>query len=211
MSASNWIDYDIKNVLHPNKLVGLWRLMTGFHGPYLIATLSLGIAALAKTSTYLLLRYFVDHYFTGGNPPYPAYIIALGFVGLAVVEGAFTFTGGRLAAFTAEGVTRRLRNYLFDHIQHLSYTYHSKTQNGRADPTLHIRCGCDPRFFADQAIAFGRIIFLLLVNFIALLNLNVCLALVSIVIIPIVFWLYRSISSKKSPRPMKPTRNRKAC
>jgi len=53
--------YDLRRALAPNRLVGLWRLMTGYHWAYAGATLSLAVAALAKTATLLLLRYLVDH------------------------------------------------------------------------------------------------------------------------------------------------------
>jgi len=43
------LDYDLKKTIHANRLVGLWRLMTGFRLNYLGANLSLGISALAKT------------------------------------------------------------------------------------------------------------------------------------------------------------------
>ena len=89
-----------------------------------------------------------------------------------MIEGGFSFLSGRLTAQTAEGATRRLRNYLFDHIQHLTFTYHDKTQTGE----LIQRCTSDVdavrRFFADQAIGVGRIILLFTINFIAILSLN---------------------------------------
>jgi ATP-binding cassette subfamily B protein len=179
--------YDLRQALTPNRLVGLWRMMTGYRGLYLVANLCLGIAALSKTCTYLLLGYFIDHFFTVDNTSVPLVVIALGFVGLALLEGGFTFLSGRLAAQTAEGITRRLRNYLFDHIQHLTFTYHDTTQTG----DLIERCTSDVdslrRFFNEQAIGVGRIILLFLINFGALLDLNVQLALSSVVVVPIVF------------------------
>lgn len=181
------LNFDLKKVAHPNKLIGLWRLMTGFRGSYLVATLSHGIAALSKTATYMLLRYFIDNYFEVANPALPpAYLIALGFIALALVEGGFTFLSGRLAARSAEGITRRLRNYLFDHLQHLSFTYHSQTQTGELIQRATSDVDAIRRFFADQAIGLGRIVLLFLVNFIALLRLNATLAWVSIIIVPVV-------------------------
>ena len=53
--------YDLKNAVSANRLTGLWRMMTGFRLTYLGATVGLAIGALAKTTTYLLLRYFVDN------------------------------------------------------------------------------------------------------------------------------------------------------
>ena len=67
--------------------------------------------------TYLLLQYFVDDVLVQPQVTTPFYLIALGFVALAVFQGAFTFISGKLAARSAEGTILRLRNYLFDHIQ----------------------------------------------------------------------------------------------
>ncbi len=184
--SASVLNFDLKKTAVSNRLKGLWRMMSGFRWHYLGATLSLGVAALAKTSTYLLLSYFVDHYFGNGTRPVALPLIALGFVGLAMVEGGFSFLSGRLTAQTAEGITRRLRNYLFDHIQHLTYTYHDKTQTGE----LIQRCTSDVdavrRFFADQAIGVGRIILLFTINFVAILNLHPRLGLVSIIAVPFV-------------------------
>ena len=187
MSALSKSQYDLRQALSPNRLVGLWRMMSGYQGLYVLANLCLGVGALAKTCTYLLLGYFVDHFFTVDNSTVPLIVIALGFVGLALVEGSFTFLSGRLAAQTAERITRRLRNYLFDHIQHLTFTYHDKTQTG----DLIERCTSDVdalrRFYNEQAIGVGRIILLFVINLGALLDLNVQLALSSVVVVPIVF------------------------
>ncbi|MBE3144057.1 MAG: ABC transporter ATP-binding protein, partial [Planctomycetes bacterium] len=113
-------------------------------------------------------------------------VIALGFIGLALVEGSFTFFSGRFAAQTAEGITRRLRNYLFDHIQNLPFSYHDKTPTGE----LIERCTSDVdalrRFYADQAIGIGRIVLLFGINFAALATLNLKLALASIIITPFI-------------------------
>lgn len=187
MSVSQKIlDFDLKKTVHPNRLVGLWRMMTGFRLNYVGANLSLGVSAVAKTSTYMLLRYFVDHQLIARDSSYALWMIALGFVLLAAVEGSFAFMSGRLASLTAEGVARRLRNYLFDHIQHLSFTYHSKTETGELIQRSTSDVDALRRFFSEQAIGMGRILFLFVINFIAILQLNVKLALISIAVIPVV-------------------------
>jgi ATP-binding cassette, subfamily B, bacterial len=178
--------YDLKQAYTKNRLLGLWRLITGYQVQYLLANLSLGVAALAKTTTYLLLRYFADNYFPQTGPVVPLYLIALGFIGLAFLEGGFSFLATRSASQTAETTTRRLRNYLFDHIQHLPFTYHDKMQTGE----LIERCTSDVdalrRFFADQVIGVGRIILVFVINLIVMLDLNVTLALISIIVVPLV-------------------------
>ncbi len=193
------LDYDLKNTIHSNRLVGLWRMMTGFRLNYVGANLSLGIAALAKTSTYMLLRYFVDHSLMANDAVVAMWVIALGFVGLAAVEGSASFMSGRLASLTAEGVARRLRNYLYNHIQHLSFTYHSKTETGELIQRSTSDVDAMRRFFADQAIGMGRIVLLFLINFIAILQLNTKLALLSVIVVPFVLlvslFFFRKISA----------------
>lgn len=183
--ATSTIAYDLKNTISKNRLVGLWRMLSGYHWLYLAATVAVGLSALSKTATYLLLRYFIDDVLTPGLFQLIPWV-AVGFIGLAVVEGGCSFISGSLAAKTAEGVVRRLRNYLFDHIQRLSFSYHAETATGE----LIQRCTSDVdamrRFFADQAIAVGRIILLFTINFIAMLNLNQKLAWISIIVIPII-------------------------
>ena len=180
------LNYDLKKAVSQNRLVGLWRLLKGFRLKYAGATLSLGISAVAKTSTYLLLRHFVDEYLIAGSMTMTLPVIAFGFILLAVFEGSFSFISGRLAAQTAEGSARRLRNYLYDHIQRLTFTYHSKMETGELIQRSTSDVDALRRFFADQAIGVGRIILLFTINFIALLQLNVKLALVSVVVVPFI-------------------------
>ena len=179
-------------------------MMTGFRWRYIVATASLAIAALAKTATFLLLRYFIDevlgqgNYSLGGDLNRTLIIVALGFVGLATLEGSFSYLSGRLAAYTAEGITRRLRNYLFDHIQRLDFAYHDKTPTGE----LIERCTSDVdalrRFYSEQAIAVGRIVLLFVINFAAILYLDIKLAFISIIIVPVIIltsvWFFKRVT-----------------
>jgi len=187
MSASNTLsEFDFKKTVSDNRLVGLWRLTTGFRLAYLGAVVGVGIAAALRTGNYLLLRYFVDDVLTRENLGRTLPLIALGFVGLALLQGAFSFLSGRWAAQTAEGITLRLRNYLYDHIQRLSFTYHDRTQTGELIQRATSDVDAVRRFFADQAIGMGRIVLLFVINFVALLNLNAQLALLSIVVVPLI-------------------------
>ena len=176
---------DIKQTLSKNRLTGMWRLLHGFRWYYLGATFCQAISALAKTGTFFLLRYFIDQVL--GQGKFNVLIwMALGFIGMAATEGSFSFLTGRLAAKTAEGLTQRLRNYMYDHIQRLSFAYHAQTKTGE----LIERCTSDidavRTFFSDQAIGVGRIILLFVINFVAIWNLSWKLAFVSIVIAPVI-------------------------
>ncbi len=185
MSISSATIFDMKKTLSENRLVGLWRMMSGYRLAYLSATLAQGVAASSKMITYLLLQYFIDHVLSPRNYELVPWI-ALSFVGLAVIEGGCSFLAGSLAARTAEGIARRVRNYLFDHIQRLSFKFHSEMPTGE----LIQRCTSDVdavrKFFADQAIAVGRIILLFFINFAAILYLNAKLAWISVIVVPVI-------------------------
>jgi len=172
--------------------------MEGFRLTYFGATLSLGLATIARSATFLLLAYFIDNYLLEGDRTYALPLIASGFVALALIQGFFTFLSGRWAAHTAEGVVLRLRDYLFDHIQRLRFAYHDQTATGEQIQRATSDVDAVRRFFAEQAIGSGRILFLFVVNFSALLYLNVRLALISVVIIPIIvttsYFFFRKMS-----------------
>lgn len=160
-------------------------MMTGYKLIYLGATIGLGIAALSKTATYLLLRYFVDDVLGQDAGWQTLLLVGLGFVGLALFEGAFTFLSGRWAAETAEGVALRLRNYIYDHIQRLTFTYHDRTKTGELIQRATSDVEAVRRFYSEQAIALGRIILLFVVNFLAIWMLMPQLALISVAVVPV--------------------------
>ncbi len=189
---------DLKHTVTDNRLKGLWRLMKGYRWTYLSAAVSLGVAATARTCLYLLLGFFIDHVLAASTPGWSLPLVALSFIGLALITGGFSFISGVQAAKTSEGIARRLRDYLYDHIQRLPFTYHDQTKTGELIQRSTSDIDAIRRFFADQAIGAGRIFLLFVVNFIALLNLNWKLALVSIVVVPFTvtlsFFFFKRVS-----------------
>ena len=189
---------DFQHIVTSNRLVGLLRMMRGYRVIYLVAALSLGVAALARTTIYLWLRYFIDDVLPGSPTSTRLFWVGMGFIGLALLQGFFTFVSGALAARTAEGIVRQLRNYLFDHLQRLTFTYHDQTPTGE----LIQRCTSDVdalrRFFADQVIGLGRILLLFSLNFAAIFSINPWLAWRSIIAIPLIivlsYFFFRKIS-----------------
>jgi ATP-binding cassette subfamily B protein len=188
--------FSFKNTASENRLAGIWHMMTGFRLAYVGATISLALANVAKTSTFLLIAYFIDHVLGKHSDLLP--LVALGFAVLAALEGGFTFLSGALAARTAEGITLRLRNYLFDHVQRLTFTYHDNNQTGELLQRSTSDVDAVRRFFAEQAIGLGRIVLIFVINLIALMSLHLTLALLSVAIVPLVvlisFFFFRRIS-----------------
>ena len=188
------LTFDFRRTLQENRLKGLWQMMSDYRLSYIAAAFTLAISALSKTYTYILLRFFADDVlaqknYIGDSLNQSLVWIGVGFIGLAAVEGTFSFLSGRLAAYTAEGTTRRLRDFLFDHIQRLSFSYDATTPTGDLIERVTSDVDALRRFFSEQAIGVGRIILLFVINFVAILNLNVELALVSIVVIPLILWV----------------------
>ena len=196
--------FDFRKAIAANRLKGLWRVMTGYHLSYAGAVITLAISALSKTATLFVLRYFAD-LVSGAAQPIVAdmgqtfLLIGLAFVGFAAVEGGFAFLSGRLAAYTAEGITRRLRNFLFDHIQRLSFSYHSTTPTGDLIERVTSDVDALRRFFSEQAIGVGRILLLFFINWAAILSLSVKLGLVSVISIPpillISVWFFKKVTA----------------
>lgn len=195
--------FDFRKALAKKKLAGMLRMMTGYRLAYLAANLTLAVSALSKTLTYLLLRNFADTV-VGNIEPFAGtlsrtlILIALGFVGLALFEGGFAYISSRLASYSAESITRRLRNFLFDHIQRLSFAYHSKTPTGDLIERVTSDVDAVRTFFNDQAIGVGRILLLFIINFIAIWSLSWKLALASIAVIPVIVgvsvWFFKKVT-----------------
>jgi ATP-binding cassette subfamily B protein len=179
-------ELDLKNTISDNRLIGLWRTLIGFRWTYLGAVAGVGVAALLQIGNALLLRYLVDDVLTRDSLGRALLMVSLGFVALALGEGSLSFLSGKLSARTAEGVTRRLRNYLYDHIQRMPVTYHDHIETGELIQRATSDVEAIRRFFADQAINAGRIVLLFVINFSALAMLNLRLALLSVVVVPLV-------------------------
>jgi len=197
------LTFDFRPTLQANRLKGLWQMMSDYRLSYIAATIALAISALSKTYTYILLRFFADDVlaqkkFIGDSLTSSLIWIGAGFIALAAFEGTFSFLSGRLAAYTAEGITCRLRDFLFDHIQRLTFSYHATTPTGDLIERVTSDVDALRRFFSEQAIGVGRIILLFAINFVAIYNLNAELALISIVTIPIILvvsiWFFKKVT-----------------
>lgn len=167
-------------------IVGLWRLSAGYRLALAGVVITLGLSVLARTGTYLVIRYFIDDFLVDPSASANLWLIAGGFVLLTALQGAFAFIGGTLAAHGSEGIIQRLRNFLLNHIQRLPFSYHDGSQTGDLVQRVTSDVDAVRRFLALEVVASSRIIFLFLINFIAILFLNWRLGLISVVVIPIV-------------------------
>ncbi|GMR10584.1 MAG: ABC transporter ATP-binding protein [Anaerolineae bacterium] len=192
-------DMDLQETLADRRIVGLWRLMRGYRLIFIIATLSIGVAAMARAGTYLLLGKYVDEILVAENAIRLLPLVALAFLGLALIQGGATYFSGRLAGKTAEGIAKRTREYLFDHLQRLPFRYHDKARTGELVQRSTSDVDAIRRFFSEQAIGVGRIVLLFVVNLAVLISLDARLALLSVLVVPITiamsFYFFRKISN----------------
>ena len=178
---------DIKEAVVDNRLLGLWRLLAGYKLNYIGAGVGLGVSALARTGAMLLLGYFVDDVLNREDVRRIVPLIALGFLLLAIVQGISSFISGRLAAKVAETIAYNVRNYLYDHLQRLSFTYHDKTATGELLQRATSDVDAIRRFYVEQGVGIIRITLLFIVNFVFIMAINVQLAFISAVTIPVIF------------------------
>jgi len=128
---------------------------------------------------------------------------ALAMVLLTGAAGIFTYLRGRWSAMASEAIACRVRDLLFDQLQHLPCRYHDRAETG--DQVQ--RCTSDVetlrRFLASQVVEIGRAAFMMLVPIPLMLALDVRMTLVSLVTIPpivvfsLVFFRRVRISFKK--------------
>ena len=186
VSQNPYYDLELNKTVSKNNLSGLWRMIKGYQWLYIGAVITLAVSTIARTGISLILRRFIDDVIVPGNFGRELALVVLMFIGLALTQGGFSFISGWLAAKTSEGVTKRLRNFLFDHLQRLPYAYHAEAKTGDLVARATSDVDAINRFFSEQAIGIGRILIMFIVNFVAILQLNTKLALVSVIAIPII-------------------------
>ncbi len=192
------LTYDLKDAVHKNRLVGLWRMMNGFRWLYGGAMVAIVLGAFVRVYYYRVVQYVIDT--VVGEQVNVRYLpwLALSFVGLAILEGTFAYLRGVWSAKTAEGIVLRLRDYLYDHIQRLTFAFHDYAKTGELIQRSTSDVDAIRRFFADQALGIGRIVALFVVNFTMLMRLSTKIGLLSIVIMPFIvlmsYWFFGRVS-----------------
>ena len=170
------------------------------------AALCVLISVVIDYLTPLLLAETLDYYLSGQPSTMPAFvnrwvdswggpnfmarnlwIVGLALVGLNIVGGAINFFKGRWQSKAGENVALYLRERLYEHIQHLPFSYHVKAETG----DMVQRCTSDVdtvrRFLASQLLAVVSSVLMIVVALTMLFSKNVQLALISMVMVPAIF------------------------
>ncbi|MBC8070259.1 MAG: ABC transporter ATP-binding protein [Deltaproteobacteria bacterium] len=111
---------------------------------------------------------------------------ALVFFAITGVAGLFTYLRGRLAAVASENAIRRLRERLYDRLQHLPIAHFDRTETG----DLVQRCTSDVStlrtFLESHVVEIGRALVMWAVPIPLMLLIDVRMTLVAIALVPIV-------------------------
>ena len=99
----------------------------------------------------------------------------------------FNFFRGKWVAQSSEALAKTMKDKMYHHIQQLSFMYHKRVETG----DLIQRCTSDIEtirvFLSTQLVELGNSIFMFVLIFYFMLQLNVRYALVSISLIPVLF------------------------
>jgi ATP-binding cassette subfamily B protein len=103
---------------------------------------------------------------------------------LTAVAGVFTYLRGRWSALASEAIARKLRDRLYDQLQHLPCTYHDQAETG--DQVQRCTSDVDTfrQFLANQVVEIGRAVIMMLAPIPLMLALDVRMTVVSVITIP---------------------------
>lgn len=188
-----------------NQLKTLWGYMKGNRMTYFIGILCIILATFFTLMGPLLIRTTIDSII--GDIPISSeliykfinlfgdrnhlrenlWIVGIILIILTILRGMFLYFKNTLSSKAAENTAKKIRETLYDHIQKLPYDYHVKADTGE----LIQRCTSDletiRRFLAVQFVEIGGSLFMLIFVSYIMFKLNVKMALVSMLVVPIIF------------------------
>lgn len=187
----------------------LWELMRGFRGKYAWAIAALFVFTAINYVTPLVASATID--FALSQEPDEGrltsgviammggaefvrerlWFSALLMVLLTLVAGVFAYFKGRFAAQASDGIARRLKDRLYDHLQRLPAKYHDRAETG----DLIQRCTSDVETLrlalSSQVVEVSNSLLLLLTALPLMIMLDGRMAAISFVlIVPIILFGY---------------------
>lgn len=121
-------------------------------------------------------------------------------VALAIARGltqfGMTFTGESLG----QKISYDIRNYIYDHMQRLSYAYHDQVETGQIMSRATQDVENVRMFYAQALFRTFYIILMIAIGLVGMIYVNGLLALVSMITMPFVIW--RSIVFHQRVRPL---------
>ncbi len=201
------------------KLKLLLSFMKGTLASYAAAILLIFASTAVALMNPLVIKFALDSILGDASPELPGFLFrwfeniggktyflqnlwvaGLILVILSIVNGFMSYFYRKNVAASSEIMAKNVRTIMYDHIQHLSYSYHVKAETG----DLIQRCTSDletlRRFLANQFFQVVRAVALVVSALTIMLSLNLKLTLISFSITPILavsaFLFYKFIKAK---------------
>ena len=183
----------------------LWQLTRGGRFFYLTAVVSLIISVVVGYLIPVVIQYSIDTVIGDqsqnlnrittlldqllnqvSSPKSALLVCSVLVITLSLIQGIFNFIRGRFASKSAQNSARLLKNRLFNHIQHLPYSYYTKIDTG----DLVQRCSSDVEtyslFMEQQSIEFFRVVVMLIAVVPIMLNYSAKMTLAAMCLLPII-------------------------
>ena len=128
------------------------------------------------------------------------WIPALFIVAFSLITCVCDYVSKVAIAKGSEGLVRNLRNHLYQHIQRLPYSWHTKNQTGDIIQRATADVDLIRRFIATQLAEIFRIIMLIIIALILMFSMNAKLSLIALAFVPIIMTystVFYGIISKK--------------
>lgn len=182
----------------------LWQVSEGYRLSFSLAIIAMAVGYVFMFGVPLLARLALDIISAPETVQLPSWFTPLipGFeesntasllviagltVFLTAVAGFFLYFRGRFVALASEGIVRQLRDRIYQHLEHLPSQFHDKADTG----DLVQRCSSDMEtvrvFLAGQVIEISRAILMLIIVLPILFSLDINMAWLSLVTMPILF------------------------
>ena len=121
---------------------------------------------------------------------------ALFLLALTLLNCVFSYLRGKYVSLASEGVTKSIRNRIYRHLMNLPYDYHKHVQTG----DIVQRCTSDidmiRRFIGMRLLELLRTVVLISTSFFIIFNIHRTMALVSSLMVPLMFGLSLAFFSK---------------
>jgi ATP-binding cassette subfamily B protein len=156
----------------------IWQLVHVERRRYMLAVFSLVVASCFLYLVPLVPSAVLDGRFTN------LWLAAVLMTTFTALAGFFTYLRGRLSSVAAENVILRLRDQLYDQLQHLPCSYFDTASTG----DLVQRCTSDVetmrQFLVSQVVEIGRAVLMMLVPLPLMLAIDWRMTAMSVVLIP---------------------------
>ncbi|WP_422123212.1 ABC transporter ATP-binding protein [Planococcus sp. X10-3] len=164
-----------------------------------VAMLLLVLTVIGDVVGPLLIKTFIDNYLTAGNfPTGPIVGLALGYIFIQVSNVIISYFQMLKFQEAALKIIQQMRIDVFTKVQRLGMRYFDKTPAGGIVSRVTNDTEAIKEMFVTVLIGFIQSIFLIIGVYIAMFFLNVQLALITLILLPILLWImyiYRKYSS----------------